>query len=103
MGQNFAQDICTRPRRSLLVAWGHVAWTHCAAHEMGFAAVPRSVALLCGTQYSPSFREVQHGLKLTHRLVRFITQARVHRRCVGDLAGIKDARSIPRPFDRAEE
>src|ERR1700736_2214462 len=103
MCKDLAQDICARARRIPLVAGGHVAGTHCAAHEMGLAAVAGSVALLCGAQDTPSFRKSQHGLKLPYCLVWFIAQACVHRRRVRDLARIEDTGGIPCALDHAEE
>src|SRR5258708_28096226 len=90
MRKDLAQDICAGARRISFVARSHVAWTHCAAHEMGLAAVARSVALLCGAQDTPSFGESQTSFKLPHSLVRFVAQAYVHRRSGGDLARLVD-------------
>src|SRR5260221_2791396 len=103
MGKDLAQDICAGACRMSFVARSHVAWTHCAAHEMGLAAVARSVALLCGAQDTPSFGESQDRFKLPHSLVRFVAQAYVHRRRVGDLARIEDTSGSPCPFDFSRE
>src|SRR6266478_6567741 len=98
MREDFTQDICPRPRCVLLVARGHVAWTHCAAHELGSAAVARSIALLCRPQVTSSFREIQLCLKLTHSLVGFVAKARIHWRGISDLTRSEDPIRIPRPF-----
>ena len=70
---------------------------------MGLAAIAGSIALLCGAQDTPSLRESQDSLELSHRLVWFVAQVRVHRRRVGDLARVENSGRVPRSFYLAEE
>ncbi len=70
---------------------------------MRLAAVAGSIALLCGAQDTPSLRESQDGLELSHRLAWFVAQVRVHRRRVGDLARVENPGRIPCLFYLAKQ
>ena len=52
-----SRKIFARAGGILLVARGHVARAHRAAHEMGLAAVAGTIALLCRAQDSSGLRE----------------------------------------------
>ena len=98
----FSQNVGAGAGGVFFVAGSHVAGTHRAAAQFGFAAIARAVALLGklqrGLVFVPKIR-----FKFGRGEVGLVAQKRVHGRRIHDFARIKNAVGVPRFFNGFEQ